>query len=111
MLTYADLTTVDVRPLRETADDAEIDMRMHWSTVVGPVETTRQLHVVRNGDRWQVEWPMRRNPQLPPQVIPITICAGTLSSPAPATTGARRACRAPNVRIVDMHPVNRADGV
>jgi hypothetical protein len=109
--TYADLTTVDVRPLRESADDAQVEMRMHLSTVVGPVETTRQLHVVRNGDRWQVEWPLMKNPQLPPQVIANNYLRWDIIWPGPGDDWGEQSVQGPNVRIVDMHPLNRADGV
>ncbi len=111
VLTYADLTTVDVRPLRESADDAEIDMHMHWSTVVGPVETKRQLHVVRNGDRWQVEWPVVKNQRVPPQVIVNNYLRWDIIWPGPGDDWGQQGVQGPNVRIVDMHPVNRADGV
>lgn len=111
LLTYADLTTVDVRPLRESADHAEIDMHMHWSTVVGAVETKRQLHVVRSGDRWQVEWPVEKNQQLPPQVITNNYLRWDIIWPGPGDDWGEQGVQGPNVRIVDMHPLNRADGV
>ncbi len=33
--TYATVENFEVRPLHESADDAEIQLKMHWSTVVG----------------------------------------------------------------------------
>ena len=37
----------------------------------GNVQDVRELRVVKEGDRWQVEWPINREPKLPPQVIPV----------------------------------------
>ena len=56
--TYATLENFEVRPLHATASDAEIQLMLHWSTVVGTSTTTRDLHVVKNGDRWEPVWPI-----------------------------------------------------
>ena len=54
------LSNFDVQPLHATETDANVQLKMQWSTVVGPSITTRDLHVVKNGDEWQVEWPIKK---------------------------------------------------
>ncbi|MGB7136603.1 MAG: hypothetical protein WBD46_15030, partial [Acidobacteriaceae bacterium] len=69
--TYATLDGFDVQPLHESASDAEMRMQLHWSTVVGIFDETRDLHVVRNADRWAVDWPLEKQQNVPPQVIAV----------------------------------------
>ena len=33
-------------------DGGEVQLKLHWATVVGTFADTRDLHVVKNGDRW-----------------------------------------------------------
>jgi hypothetical protein len=68
---YATLDSFEVRPLHASADDAEMQLKLHWSTVVGTFTDTKNLHVIRNGDRWEAEWPLVKEPRVPPQVIPV----------------------------------------
>src|SRR6185312_11597103 len=49
--TYASLESFDVRPLHASADQADVQLRLHWSSVVGEFTNTRNLKVARNGDR------------------------------------------------------------
>jgi len=109
--TYATLDTYDVRPLHESAKDAEIALRMHWSTVVGTFEDTRDLHLVKNGDRWVIDWPLVKKPVVPPQVIAVNYLRWDVIYRGPGDDWGSQDVDAPHVRIVDMHPVNRAEGV
>src|SRR5438128_2225955 len=45
--TYATLDHFEVRPLHASADDAEMQLKMYWSTVVGTFSDTKNLHVIR----------------------------------------------------------------
>jgi SHS2 domain-containing protein len=58
--TYTAMANFEAQPMRASATDAEFRVRMHWATVVGDAVTTRDVRVVRNGDRWQVDWPIVR---------------------------------------------------
>ena len=60
---YATLDHFDVRPLHATADDADMQLKMTWSTVVGTFTDSKRLHVIRNGNRWEAEWPLVKEPQ------------------------------------------------
>ena len=109
--TYASLDHFEVRPLRASDSDAEVRLLMYWSTVVGISVTTRDLHVVRNGDRWEVEWPYEKRQVVPPQVIPVNYLRWDVIYPGGGDDWGTQGVEAPHVRIVDMHPVQRAEGV
>lgn len=108
---YATVEGVEVRPLHQEADQAEVQMRLHWSTVVGPFVDTRDLHLVRNGDRWAVEWPLVKQQTVPPQVIPVNYLRWDVIYPGGGDDWGAQSVEAPHVRVIDMHPVQRAEGV
>jgi hypothetical protein len=109
--TYATLDSFDVRPLHQSADDAELIMRLHWSTVLGTFDDARDLHAVKKGDRWAVNWPLVKEQRVPPQVIPVNYLRWDVIYRGSGDDWGAQDVEAPHVRIVDMHPVNRADGV
>jgi len=109
--TYATLESVELAPLHESADDAEIRVKLHWSTVVGTNVSTRDLHVVRNGDHWEVEWPIIKKAVVPPQVIAVNYLRWDVIYRGSGDDWGIQDVEAPHVRIVDMHPVDRAEGV
>lgn len=108
--TYATLAGFELQPLHETATDADVAMTLHWSTVVGTFDDTRNLHLVHNGDHWAIDWPLVKPQEVPPQVIPVTYLRWDVIYPGPGDDWGTQAVEAPHVRIVDMHPVNRAEG-
>ena len=110
LLTYATLDSFDLQPLHAGASDAEIRLTLKWATVVGLTRTTRDVRVVRNGDQWQVDWPIEKRPTLPPQVIPVNYLRWDVIYRGPEDDWGAQDVDAPNVRIVDMHPVQRAEG-
>jgi hypothetical protein len=113
--TYATLDSSDLRPLHASADEAQIQLKLRWSTVVGTFLDTRTLQVVRtddrSGDRWAVSWPIVKEPRVPPQVIPVNYLRWDVIYRGPADDWGAQDVEAPHVRIVDMHPVDRSDGV
>jgi hypothetical protein len=111
LLTYSTLASSELRPLHASADEADVKLILHWATVVGDAVTERNLHVVRNGDRWQVQWPLVKQAALPPQVIPVNYLRWDVIYRGAGDDWGAQDVEAPHVRIVDMHPVERADGV
>jgi hypothetical protein len=111
LLTYATLNTFEVQPEHATATDASVQLKMQWSTVVGPSINTRDLHVVKNGNEWQVEWPIRKTPVVPPQVIPVNYLRWDVIYRTAGDDWGAQDVEAPRVRIVNMHPVQRAEGL
>lgn len=109
--TYATLSDFDIQPLHATADDADVRLNLHWSTVVGTLTSSRDLHVVRNGNRWQVNWPFEKQTVVPPQVIPVNYLRWDVINRTSGDDWGAQDVEAPHVRIVDMHPVQRAEGL
>jgi len=109
--TYATVDKYEVRPLHASSTEADIQLTLHWATVIGDAPTTRDLHVVRNGDIWQVEWPLEKRQVLPPQVIPVNYLRWDVVYRGAGDDWGAQDVEAPHVRIIDMHPVERADGV
>ena len=60
---YAGLESFDLSPERATADEAKFRATLNWSSVVGAFQDVREFRVVKEGDRWQVEWPINREPK------------------------------------------------
>jgi hypothetical protein len=109
--TYATLDHFEVKPLHQSQDDAQIQLKLYWSTVVGTFEDTKTLHVIRNGDRWQPEWPLVKEARVPPQVIPVNYLRWDVIYRGPQDDWGAQDVESPHVRIVDMHPLERGDGV
>jgi hypothetical protein len=109
--TYATLDHFEVRPLHESADDAEMQLKMYWSTVVGTFSDSVKLHVIKNGDHWEAAWPLVKEPRVPPQVIPVNYLRWDVIYRGPEDDWGAQDVESPHVRIVDMHPLERGDGV
>ena len=109
--TYATVDKVEVRPLRASETEAEVQLEIYWATVTGAVPNTRNLRVVRNGGVWQPEWPIEKRPDLPPQVIPVNYLRWDVIYRGAGDDWGAQDVEAPHVRIIDMHPVERAEGV
>jgi hypothetical protein len=109
--TYATLDNFELRPLHASADEEQIQLKLHWSTVVGTFVDTREVSVVRKGDRWEVTWPVVKEPRVPPQVIAVNYLRWDVIYRGPEDDWGTQDVEAPHVRIVDMHPVDRSDGV
>jgi hypothetical protein len=107
----ADLESVGVRPLHETEGSADVMMTLHWFTVMGPYDETRNVHLVQDDGRWQVDWPLYKEPSVPAQVIPVNYLRWDVIYSGAADEWGSQNVAGPNVRIVDMRPVNRAEGV
>jgi len=109
--TYANLENFDIQPLHSTADDAKIRFITNWSTVVGPVTASRDLNVTRSGAEWKVNWPIRREPIVPPQIVPEDYLRWDVIFRGPGDDWGAQNVDSPHLSIVDMHPVQRAEGV
>ncbi len=111
LLTYATLDSFEVLPLHASATEAGVELKLHWSTVVGTSVTTRDVQVVKDGDRWEPEWPIVKETRVPPQVIPVNYLRWDVIYRGAEDDWGAQDVESPHVRIVDMHPVERAEGV
>ena len=108
---YASLDGLDLHPLHATADTAQMRATLRWSTVVGTFQDVHDLNVIRTGDEWHVAWPLVKEPRVPPQVIPVNYLRWDVVYRGPEDDWGAQDVEAPHVRIVDMHPVERAGSV
>src|ERR1700735_4973143 len=69
---FSSLDNFDARPLHATNDEAQMRVRLQFSTPVGPLEDGRDFHLVRDGDAWKAVWPKIVVPNVPAQVVPVT---------------------------------------
>ena len=109
--TYAALDGYDVHPLRASSDEAEVRATLRWASVVGGFEDSRDLRVVRSGSRWEVQWPIAKEPRVPPQVIPVNYLRWDVIYRGAEDDWGAQDVESPHVRIVAMHPVDRGGGV
>jgi hypothetical protein len=109
--TYSQLDHFKTWPLHASENKADVRLELDWATVVGTAVDTRDLQVVKNGDHWNVNWPISKQPTVPPQVIPVNYLRWDVIYRGAGDDWGAQDVDAPAVRIVDMHPVQRADGL
>ena len=109
--TNATLGGFTLHPQHATADEAQIRADLQWSTVVGTFQDIRNLRVVRNGSEWQVAWPLVKEQRVPPQVIPVNYLRWDVIYRGSEDDWGAQDVEGPHVRIVDMNPVSRNNGV
>jgi hypothetical protein len=107
---YATLDGFDIKPKHISADEAQVKASLHWSSVVGTFQDSRNLRVLKNGGRWQVAWPIVKEPRIPPQVIPVNYLRWDVIYRGPEDDWGAQDVESPHVRIVAMHPVDRGGG-
>ena len=111
LLTYATVNKVDIRPLHASDSEADMRLKLNWATVVGSSVTTRDVHVVKNGSRWEVEWPLVKEPVVPAQVMAVNYLRWDVIYRGGGDDWGAQDVEAPHIKIVDMNVVERAEGV
>lgn len=110
--TEASLESFGIYPQHATANVAEVQLKLHWSTIVGAPVETRNLKVVRVGKRWEVDWPIVKEPVVPAQVVAEDYPRWSVVSPgAGGVLGKMNVVASSRLKIVDMHPIQRAEGL
>ena len=64
---FSNLESFDARPLHATNSEAQMRVRMQWTTPVGPVEDVRDFQLAHRGDEWKVVWIRLRRPTFRPR--------------------------------------------
>src|SRR5579864_741458 len=108
--TYTTLFRSDARPLHATDSEAQMRVRLHWSTPVGPMEDVRDFHLVHRADIWKVVWDELPLPNVPSQVIPVNYLRWDLVQGGAGEQWGANNVDAPHVRIVSMNAVDSAEG-
>jgi hypothetical protein len=107
---FSSLEGFESRPLHITNDEAQMRVRLHWATPVGPLEDVRDFHLIREGDVWKTVLPKIQVASVPAQVIPVTYLRWDLVSGGAADEWGSRNVDAPHVRIISMNAVDSAEG-
>jgi hypothetical protein len=107
---FSNLEGFDPRPLHITNDDAEMRVRLHYATPVGPIEDVRDFHLIREGDVWKTVWPKVQLPAVPSEVIPVTYLRWDLVAGGADEQWGSKNVDAPHVRIISMNAVDSAEG-
>jgi hypothetical protein len=107
----SNLEGFESRPLHATNDDAQLRVRLHWTTPVGPIEDVRDFQVIREGDIWKAVWPKPSASTVPAQVIPVTYLRWDLVTGGASDDWGSKNIDAPHVRIISMNAVDSAEGV
>ena len=109
--TNATLQEVDTRVLNEHGDQAQIRTNLKWSTAVGAFYDTRDLNVVKENGTWKVVWPVEKQPNVPPQVIPVTYLRWDVIQRGSSDDWGAQNVEAPRVRIISMNAIEKDGGV
>jgi len=107
---FSSLENYEARPLHATNSEAQLRVRLHWATPVGPIEDVRDFHLVRRGDIWKIVWNEIPAPNLPAQVVPVNYLRWDLVSGNASEDWGSHNVDAPHVRIVSMNAVDTAEG-
>jgi hypothetical protein len=107
---FSNLERYEARPLHATDADAQMRVRMHWTTPVGPVEDVRDFHLAKRGDEWKIIWDQKPQPNVPAQVVPVNYLRWDLVSGTSSDEWGSHNVDAPHVRIVSMNAVDSAEG-
>jgi hypothetical protein len=107
---FSSLERYEARPLHATGSDAQMRVRLHWTTPVGPVEDVRDFRLARRGDRWKVVWDVTPPPNVPAQVVPVNYLRWDLVTGNASEEWGSRNVDSPHVRIVSMNAVDSAEG-
>jgi hypothetical protein len=107
---FSSLERFDTRPLHATDSDAQMRVRLHWTTPVGPVENVRDFKLAHRGDSWRVIWDEAPKPNVPAQIVPVNYLRWDLVSGTAGQDWGSHSVDAPNVRIISMNAVDSAEG-
>lgn len=107
---FSSLESFDSRPLHATNDEAQMRVRLHFSTPIGPIEDVRDFHLIREGGAWKALWPKLEVPSVPAQVVPVTYLRWDLVTGGAEDQWGSKNVDAPHVRIISMNAVDSSEG-
>ena len=107
---FSALEGFDSRPLHATNDEAQMRVRLHFSTPVGPIEDVRDFHLIREDDVWKAVWPKIQVPSVPAQVVPVNYLRWDLVTGSADDEWGSKNVDSPHVRIISMNAVDSAEG-
>lgn len=110
--TLSRLWRSEARIIAHNGNEALVRANLEWATAVGTLHESRDLKLVNENGAWQIVWPKRNEPNLPPQVIPVNYLRWDIihSDSEDNEWGAQNA-ESPHVRITSMNAVEREGNV
>lgn len=109
--TYSSLQKFNTKVLKENDQQAMVRTNIEWSTAVGAFYDNRDLQVVKEGNSWKVVWPVAKQPNIPPQVIPVNYLRWDIVTRGSSDDWGAQNVEAPRVRITSMNAIQRGDSV
>jgi hypothetical protein len=109
--TYSSLQDFDSKVLRESEQEAIVRAKLTWSTAVGAFYESSDLKVVNENGSWRVVWTTEKQPNLPPQVIPVNYLRWDIIRRGADEDWGAQNVEAPRVRILSMNPLERDGNV
>lgn len=103
--TYSSLEQADAKVLHASDSEALVRATMEYATAVGAFYDTRDLKVVKEGDRWKVEWPVLKESKVPPQVIQENYLRWDVVTRGSNDDWGSQNVEAPRVRIISMNAI------
>jgi hypothetical protein len=103
--TLSSLQDADLRMLRETDDQAMVRANLTYSTAVGALHESKDLKLVRKGNNWQILYPVAKQENLPPQVLPVTYLRWDIIHGSGSDDWGAQNAEAPRIRITSMQAV------
>jgi hypothetical protein len=107
--TYSSLEQADTKVLHASDDQALVRATLEYSTAVGAFYDTRDLKVVKEGDRWKVEWPVVNEAKIPPQVIQENYLRWDVVTRGSKDDWGAQNVEAPRIRIVSMNAIPQSN--
>ena len=106
--TLSQLRDAEPRQIAHNGNEAVVRTSLQWATAVGALHETTDLKLVNDSGAWQIVWPKRHEPNLPPQVIPVNYLRWDIvhTDSEDNEWGAQNA-ESPHVRITSMNAVER----
>lgn len=98
----------ETRVIAHNGNEALVRANLEWATAVGPLQESRDLKVVNENGMWQIVWPKRKEPNLPPQVIPVNYLRwDIIHTDSEENEWGAQNVESPHVRITSMNAVER----
>ncbi len=105
--TYSTMQTFNTKVLHENDNEALVRANIEWSTAVGASYDVRDLKVLKEGDRWKVDWPVAKQPKVPPQVIPVNFLRWDVVTRGSDDDWGAQNVEAPRIRITSMNAIEK----
>jgi hypothetical protein len=105
--TYASLQKVDTSVLHQNDRDATVRTRLEYSSAVGALYESRDVHVVNENGNWKVEWKAPKQVKVPPQVIPVNYLRWDIVTRGSDDDWGAQNVEPPKVRLTSMNAIEK----